>query len=200
MTKKLDKKEIKAHVDKGYIQAIVLFEMVGSPKEHIEQAMKLFMDNIRSDKDIITLKEDFEDTIETEGKMFSTAAEAEYLILGIEKLTWLAFNFMPASIDIKAPKELTFKEKDFTNWLNDLLAKLHEVNTVHTAMKSEHQAMVQNINALLRNNILLALHGEMTANEISKKVGIGSKQLLPFLEAMVKEGKLDHKGKKFKKK
>jgi len=198
--KKLTKKEIKEHLEKGYVHVNVIYEMIGNPKEHIEKTLRLFLENIERDPDIITLKKDFEETMELEEKgLFSTAAEVEYLILGIEKITWLAFNFMPASIEILGPKELTFTEKDFTNWLNDLLSKLHEVNTVHAALRNEHQALVRNVNALVRNNVILALDKPMTAAEIGKKVGIPTKQLLPFLEAMVKEGKLEHKGKHFSK-
>ncbi len=202
MVEKLSKKEIKKKIDEGYIRTIVLYELIGNPKEHIEKTMRVFLDNIASDEQIIVLREEVEETIELENGLFSSAAEVEYLILGLEKLTWLAFNFMPASIEIKEPKELTFREKDLTLWLNDLLSKLHEVNTAHAAIKNENQALVRNINALVRNSVLLAMKPEekLTAKEIGKRVGIAPDQLMPFLEAMIKEDKLEHKNHKFWKK
>ncbi len=175
--------------------------MIGSPKEHIDNTIKLFLDDIAQDESIILLRQDLEETIPLEGNMFSAAAECDYLIQGIEKLTWLAFNFMPASIEITAPKELTFRDKDFTNWLGDLLSKLHEVNTIHTGLKNEHAAMVKNINALVRNNILLALGKDsLTAAEISKRIGMSTKNVLPFLEALIKEQKIVHKNNKYSRK
>lgn len=199
---KLTKKEIKKLVDdEGYVHINVLFEIIGSPKNHVKDAMHLFLKNIAGDTNIKLLSEDLEEIIELEGGMFSIAAEVEYLVLGIEKLTWLAFNFMPASIEIKAPAELTFNDKDLSAWLNDLLAKLHEVNTIHTGLKSQYDAMVKNVNALVRNVVLLAVgEGQLTSKEIASKAGMSDKAILPFLEALIKEGKIVHDGKKYSKK
>ncbi|MBD3209446.1 hypothetical protein GF367_03430 [Candidatus Woesearchaeota archaeon] len=200
---KLDKKTRKEKLDDGWIHVNVLFEIVGNPKGHVEKSLNLFLDNINQDQHIITIAEDVEETIEVEQSkgLFSAAAEVEYLVYGLEKLTWFAFNFMPASIEVKAPGELTFKEKDFSNWMNDLLAKLHEVNTVHTSLKSEHQALVKNLNAAVRNNVLLATDGRaLDAGGVAKKVGMSEKAVLPFLDALVKDRKIEKKGKKYKKK
>jgi len=196
---KLGKKEIKEKIAEGYIHVVVLFEVIGSPKAHVEQAMKLFLENITKDSQVIGISEDIEEIIEVDGGLFSIAAEAEYLILGIEKLTWIVFNYMPASIEIKAPSELTFRDKDMGNWLNDLLAKLHEVNTIHTSLKSENEGLIRNLNVCIRNSILLTLSaGPQTSSEIAKKVGIGEPQALPFLEGLIKERKIAQDGKKYK--
>ncbi|MBN1275406.1 hypothetical protein JXA12_03880 [Candidatus Woesearchaeota archaeon] len=199
---KLSRKDVKEKVRDGWLRAVVLFEMVGSPKEHIEKTLQAFLDNINTDSNIITLSEDFEEAIEIDESngLFSVAAEVEYLVFGLEKLTWFAFNFMPASIEIKDPSELTFRERDFTNWMNDLLAKLHEVNTQFTALKTEKDGLLRNFNASIRNNVLLAVEGSMTPAEIAGRIGVQGKDLEPFLEAMVKEKRLVKDGKKYKKK
>ena len=198
-TSKLTRKEIKEKIEDGWVHVNIIFEMVGSPKEHIEKSMDAFLANIAGDDQITMLSEDREETIEVEDSkgLFSAAAEVEYLVYGIDKLTYIAFNFMPASIEIKAPKEMTFRDKDLTGWFGDMLAKLHEVNSVHAAVKGENKQLILTTNTLIRNNILLALEGEMTAKEIAGKVGMKEEHLLPFLEAMVKELRLEHKGKKF---
>jgi len=199
--KKFNKKDIKEKVDEGYIHVNILFEIVGQPKDHVSKAMKLFLENIDKEEHIIKVSEDFEEVIELGDGMFSMAAEMEYLILGIEKLTWFAFNFMPASIEIIAPEELTFAEKDLSNWMNDLLAKLHEVNMNHTNLKGSHKDLVKNLNATIRNSILLAIEqGPLTLKETSKKIGIGPENTQKFLDAMIKEEKLVLDGKKYKRK
>lgn len=197
MATELSKKEIKEKIDEGWVHSIVIFEMIGQPKDHVEKTLSLYMDNIRKDDNIISLKEDHEETIELDDGMFSLAIEAEYLVLGLEKLTWFAFNFMPASIEIKGPKELTFRDKDLTSWFNDLLAKLHEVNTIHTSLKGEHQELVKSLNAAVRNAILLCTDEPITSKEIGKKIGMTDKRTLLFLEAMMKEGRIKKQGSKF---
>lgn len=192
---KMGRKEIKQRVADGWIRATVLFEIAGNPKKHVEDTLKLYLDNISQDESIITLKEDLEEAINIEDQgVYSTAAEVDYLIYGLDKLTWFAFNFMPASIEVSDPGELTFSDKDFNNWMNDLLAKLHEVNTAHTGLKTEHQALVKNLNAAIRNNIFLAVDaGASAAEEIGKKAGMSAENVKKFLDKMVEEGKLSVK-------
>lgn len=201
--KKLSGKEKKEKLNEGWMHINVLFELVGNPKEHLEKTLQAFLDNINQDEHIITIKEEVEETLELEEDkgLFSAAAEVEYFVFGLEKLTWFAFNFMPASIEVKAPSELTFKDKDFSGWMNDLLAKLHEVNAMHTSLKSEHQQLVKNLNIAVRNNVLLATeHEALAVKEVAKKIGMGDTVVQQFLDALVKEGKLEEKGKKYKKK
>lgn len=199
--KKLSSKEIKQKVGEGWLHAIVIFELVGTPKDHVQKTMDAFLATIAQDDQVIELRKDLEEVIDAGDGLFSAAAEVDYLLLGLEKLIWLAFNYMPASIEIKAPAELTFRDKDMGEWLNDLLAKLHEINAVHTGMKSQHDALVKNLNAAIRNSVLLALGGgSLDAKALAVKVGVGEKQLAAFLEAMVKEGKLVLDGKKYRKK
>lgn len=197
----LSKKDIKRMIEEeGYIHANFLFEIVGNPKEHVETALKMFLENIDADQQVICLRKDVEEVIQLEGEdLFSVAAEVEYLVLGLEKFTWLAFNFMPASVEVIAPKEITFSDKDFGMWMNDLLAKLHEVNTMHTTVKSEHSALVKNLNAVIRNSIVLVLKGkEMTAEEIGPHLGMGEASVVKFLEAMEKEKKIVSKNGTYK--
>lgn len=163
--------------------------------------MKIFLENIDKEEHITALSTDFEEVMDVGEDMFSIAAEVEYLILGMENLTWLAFNFMPASIEIIAPEELTFAEKDLTNWLNDLLAKLHEVNVNHTNLKGTQDGLIKNLNATIRNSILLSMdHAPITLKEMSKKIGIGEENTQKFLDAMIKEDKIFFKDKKYSRK
>lgn len=199
---KMSAKERKQKIEEGWLHVSVLFELVGNPKKHIEETLQAFLDSINQDEHIITIKEDVEETLELEDSngAFSAAAEVEYLILGLEKLTWFAFNFLPANIEVKDPGELTFKDKDFSDWINDLLAKLHEVNAVHTSLKSEHQELIKNLNIALRNTILLAIeHEALTTKEIAKKAGLAEKTAQQFLDVMVKDGKVGLEGKKYRK-
>jgi hypothetical protein len=199
--KKLSSKDIKQKVSEGWIHTVVLFELIGMPKDHVKKTMDAFLVTIEQDDQVITLSKDVDEVVEIDGGLFSAAAEVDYLIFGLEKLIWLTFNYMPASIEIKAPAELTFRDKDMSEWLSDLLAKLHEINSIHTGLKSQHDALVKNLNAAIRNSVLLALGGEkLDAKAIAVKVGIGEAQVVAFLEAMIKEGKLVQEGKKYKKK
>ena len=49
------------------------------------------------------------------------------------------------------------------------------------------------MNALIQNGILLAVEKYHKPGEIGKKIGIPEKQLEPFFDALVKNGKIEKK-------
>ncbi len=187
----MDKAEIKAKINEGFIRVNVLFEVIGSPKEHVEGALKNYLENIKLTTNVIVLKEDLEEAEDLGNGLWSTFAEVDMMLKGLEKLTWLCFNYSPASVEIIDPPEFKFKEKQLSNWLNDLLAKLHEIGALSKQVSAENKMIVQNMNRLIKNAILVAVDdGHHTPQEIEKRTGIDYKQLKPFFEAMIKEGKI----------
>lgn len=194
-------REIKEKIkSEGYIQAIIIFEVVGSPKEYVEKALKNHLYKLKQDPSIEIIREEIEPPVRND-KLWSTLAEVEILVKGLEKFTWICMNFMPASIEVMAPKELVFKGRDLTNWLNDLLAKMHEIAMISQQLGQQNKLMLKNVNALARNAVLLSIEaGTGNPKEIAKKVGIAENDLKPLFDAMLKEGVIEKKGKGYTRK
>ncbi len=183
----------------GGVLAIVSFEVVGNPKEHVEKTIREFMENIRKDQQMKVVTADYgeaEEVKDSDG-LWSTFCDAEMLFDNLEKMNWLCVNFMPSSIDIIAPEELRFKDKDLTNWFNDILAKLHEVSIGYRQTLVKEELLTKNMNFLIQNAILLAAESVHDKKAIGEKIGIGAEQLEPFFEALLKNGKLDKKGEEY---
>ncbi|MGM5480921.1 MAG: hypothetical protein ACQESE_00775 [Nanobdellota archaeon] len=183
-------KEIKNHIEEGYLRAAVIFEVVGKPKEHVEKSLKAYLENLKTDEHIKIIDEDFEPTDEMEDGLFSTIAEVDLLAKGLEKLTWLSINYSPASIEIKEPSTFSFEQKDVDNWLNDLLAKLHEIGMVNKTIRNQNQGLIKNFNSMTRNAILLALKEPLELPEISKRIGMDEKHTQEFVKALLKENRV----------
>ncbi len=198
MVKEITSKEIKEHVEKGYIRANILFEIVGNPEEHVSKTMDALIKHLEQQKDIIFINKEVGEPEETKDGLFGSYCEADLLLKNFGKLTWVIFNFMPASVEIIDPAKLTLKDKELTDLTNDVLAFLHETNTRVIQTNSLNQGMLRSINALVRNSILLTLlNGSKTAEEISKMAGITTKDLEPVFEAMIKEKTLIKKEDKY---
>lgn len=195
----MNAREIKQKVDEeGYIQAIVMFEVVGSPKDYVSRALQNHLTKLKDNKSIIVLKEDAEEPEEQEDNLWSTFSEVEMLVKGLENFTWLCLTFMPASVEIMAPDNLIFKGRDLTNWLNDMLAKNHEIALLSQQVGQQNKIMLKSINALIRNSILVCIDaGIVKISEIAKKVGVSEKDLKPVFEAMIKEEKIKKEGKNY---
>ncbi len=177
--------QIREHLQKGWIRCIVTFEIVGKPEKHVETSLKGFLDNIKKDHRVVILQEELLDAAEVDDGLFSAVAEEEMLVKNLETLTWLSINFSPASIEIIEPTELEVQSRDITNWLNDLLANLHELSTNIRGDRNAVEHLSIAMNQLIQNSILLSLRtGSKTVAEISKAVGVHTEQLTPFLKVM----------------
>jgi len=193
-------KKGKTKIPPGWIKINMIFEMIGNPKEYIENTLKDYMINIGTDSNIKILEEDYGKAEEIEKGLFSTFVEANMLVNGLEKLTWLCMNFTPASIEIIEPSDFKFNAGRLQNWINDLLSNLHEVGIISKQIASENKLIVKNMNRLIKNNILLCINaGFDTPKEMEEKTGIPYKQLKPFFDALIKEGKLAVHENKYKK-
>ena len=188
--------EIKKLLEEGYLKIRVIFEIIGRPKEHIEQTIKAYIENIKTkETDIHVLSEDYEPAEELEGEdkegLFGVMAEVEMLVPNIQKLTWLVINFSPASVEVLEPSELTLDQRTIGEWITDMLAKLHEIGMFQKSIASQNEGLIRNFNAMTRNAIILCLQdSEKDINYISKKIGMNNEHTEKFLNALVKEGKI----------
>ena len=195
----LTSKEITDRLKKGWIRAIIVFELVGKPQAHIEQTIRGYIDTIRRDERIAFLNEEYAESEEHEDGMFSTFCETELLIDGLETVTWLSINFSPASVEILEPPELRIKDTELTNWYNDLISKLHEVSNVLREERSVNSHLTVSLNALIKNALKAALENDArTVEELSKILGIHHEQLAPFIKHLVEQKTLVAEGKSYR--
>ena len=177
---------IREHLVKGWIRAIVTFEVVGKPAKHIEQSLEDYIANIKQDHRIIVLQDEREPAIEHDDGLFSTFCELEAIFQDLETFTWLCINFSPASIEIIEPDEYRVGAREITNWLNDLLAKLHEVGQSYRLSKAGNENLTLAMNQLIKNAILLCLKtGTKTEPDLESETGIAKEQLDPFLKHLL---------------
>jgi len=179
--------------NKQRVTAKVIFEIVGNPKDHVVNALKKYIQLLKSDPAMKISDEYVAEPEEKEG-LWSTFAEMDVTVQGIDKLTWLCVNFTPASVEIMEPSSFEITDKGMTDWMNDLLSKLHEIGMHSKSMASENDLLKLNINRLIRNTIANALKyagKSLNHDELAKEVGIQDKEhIVPFLDAMLKEGRI----------
>lgn len=192
---KITQKEIRELRAKNWIRSLITFELVGKPREHIEQTMHSYIENIKNDDRIRAINEEFADAIELEDGLFSTFVEFEALVEDMETFTWICINFMPASIEILEPEVLTLSNRVMQEWFNDLLAKLHETSNILREERAITKGLTESVNVLIKNSIISTLaSGKKNAKEIQSMVGVQESQLLPFIKNLVKNNKIVDEG------
>jgi len=132
------------------IVAKIIMEMLGAPKEHVDDTMKLVMDKMSKDdkfKVIINKvfpSEEINDkklTGNKNVKFFSTFAEAELEFKQIEDLLGFCFDYMPSSVEILHPDGLKLSLPNMNNMINDLIARLHQYDMVLKNIHAQNMLM-----------------------------------------------------------
>lgn len=188
---------INERLNQGYIHARCIIEMAGKPKEHIEQTMGALLDTLKENKNIDIISKEIADAEEIKDQegFFSTFAELELLFKNIPAMVGFCFDYMPSSIEVLAPEEMKFKQRELSQILNELQGKLHTLNSAVKKFSMENNFLKSNINVLIKNiiSILLVKKGRK-CEDLAKVTGFKKEDLQAFLDQMVKENKLKKEG------
>lgn len=109
------------------IQAKIVVEILGTPKEHVEDTMKKVVEKLKNEEGVKLLRETTYKAEQVK-KMWSTFSDLEIEVEDISKLMGLCFDYMPSSVDILEPSKMDLETVKIADLLNDLLAKIHKTD------------------------------------------------------------------------
>lgn len=192
------KPEHREKIDKGGLLAKVIVEVLGTPKEHVEKTLKSVIEKIKEDESLSVLKGKVFKA-KPKGKFFTMFAEMEILFDDFSNLTIFCLDYLPSSVEIIEPLDFKAKSVNITHVLNDLLAKLHNVDMVMKSIQAKNLILERNSLNLLKNIVVLTLKDgkKKSLEELSKATGISIKALEPFLQNYLKDGAIKKVGKKY---
>ncbi|PIN71973.1 hypothetical protein COV21_03640 [Candidatus Woesearchaeota archaeon CG10_big_fil_rev_8_21_14_0_10_45_5] len=117
--------------------------------------------------------------------------ELDIRFRSIEGLFGFCIDFMPSSVDILEPEKIDYDSAELTRNVNDLMAKLHKIDSALKQVNVENELLQHNAMLLLRNNVIITLgEKKMNLKELSSRTGVPEEQLKNFLELWIKEGML----------
>ena len=168
----LKDKEIKQLIESGWIHSRIIIEVLGAPKEHVESTLKNFVDKLKKEADVKVLKEDFAEA-EKKEEFFAAFAEIELLAKGVDRFSWICFDYMPSSVEILDPESFSFEALDFAQFMNDLMARLHNMDMGLKNANAESILMRNNMDALMQNFVYLSLkHSSKSVDALAAELGI----------------------------
>ncbi len=173
----------------------VIIEMLGAPKEYIETTLKNYIEKLK--KDGIKIIKETVEPAQKQKELFSTFVELDIEFEKIEELLGFCFDSMPSSVEILEPEELKMTAGVLSDYLNDLQAKLHEVDMVVKTTRAQNKVLDKNAMNVFKNFVKYLCRDGMTTEEMSKIVGIEERQLQKFVDILVNEGKIKKEGDKY---
>jgi len=118
-------------------------EVLGSPKEHVDETLDKVITNLKEKVKINNVQK--HESKEMDNKMFSAFADIEFETDSMKSILEICFDFMPSSIEILDPAGITVDSNDLSEMLNDLLAKQHKYSFVLNKLKTENIYMMKKI-------------------------------------------------------
>ena len=174
----------------AHVRCKTIIEVLGKPKEHVENAIKEYIEHIKQDSELVVLNEDYSEAKE-QGKLWSKFVELDLVIKGTKKLIGFCFEYMPSSIEVLKPEHLIMTSHELSNFLNDLQARLHNVDMAVKQLKAENDFLKQNMSALIHNAIMISLKvSKLSLEQLSQITGVDRKEIEIFIEKMLKENKI----------
>lgn len=133
------------------VTAIMIVEIMGRPPEHLRKSLEEHIGKLDSVKGVEVINKDFSDTKEVEVDektpetrgLFTCFCEVEFSVESLAQLANVMFDFMPASIEVVDPSQITLSPEEATGFMNNLTGRLHRYDDVVKILKNQEIAMNQ---------------------------------------------------------
>lgn len=123
-----------------WIHAKLIVEIAGSPESHVAETLQLLAKKFADgNPEIKVIKADINPTkkIPDSEKFFSGFIEFEVEVASIAAMMGLIIDYMPSSIDIIGPENITESSINLAEILNDLAGRLHQYDATVKTLKAE---------------------------------------------------------------
>jgi len=192
----LNKKEIRERMEEGWIEASVMLQAIGKPEKDTQEFLEKNVSNIEKEDYCEIVKKDFFDG-EKKKEFFTKVVELTVLFKNVRSILQFSLDFMPASIEISHPSEINIKSSEFNNFINDNLARLHDLNIMIKTFDKQSKRLFSTQNALLKNITFVSLRqGAKSIEQLGRDAGVNPEFMEKVLNELiekkiiVKDGKL----------
>ncbi len=172
-----------------------IIEILGKPKEHVDQSLKEYIQRLKEDERYEVSHVSFADLKKQEDEeMWATFAEADISTESVDNIISFCFDYMPSLLEILKPESLTLSAEALSLFLNDLQARLHQVDMIAKKVKLDNDFLKHNQSNLLKNYIMVLLKANnFTSEQLSSLTGVGKDKLEDYLDQLIDEGKINLK-------
>ncbi|MEK6918958.1 MAG: hypothetical protein AABW73_02870 [Nanoarchaeota archaeon] len=138
------------------IKASIIFEIIGRPAEFLVESLEEVVKKVSEEKGVKIIKSTVHQPKDVPDKkgIYSSFVEVEADFDNQDSLFMTMFNYMPANVEIVKPEEWKFTINEFNIFVNELLRKLHQYDSLAKAFileKNNMQAYINEMQEKLQN-------------------------------------------------
>jgi len=151
-------------MSKKPITALMIIEMIGRPKEHLEETFKEYIKKMGSEKDVTLINEKIhepkkieykpdekKEETNVEAELFLTFAEIEIESKDIITLMRIIFNYLPSHVELISPEYLELKNIDFNELFNEVIRRIHEYDNITKSVLMKNKIMHDQFQQIINN-------------------------------------------------
>ena len=144
---------MKTEETKG-INAILVFDVIGKPPEHLTETLNDIIKKIDEEKGVsVKGKKINEPVFMRDQKEFYTSfAEVEVEVEEILYLAMLMFKYMPAHVEIISPELITLTNNGWGEIFSELTRRLHGYDEVARVIQMEKNILEKKLKDLMDKN------------------------------------------------
>lgn len=125
------------------IKAMMIFEVIGKPPEHLIETLETLIKNIDGEKgvEVVSKKLGEPSLMKDQKDFYTNFAEIEVHVEKLFELVMIMFKYMPAHIDVLGPEKISMSNNDWNHILNELTRRLHGYDEIARVLMAEKAAM-----------------------------------------------------------
>ncbi len=118
-----------------------IIEILGRPANFIVEQLNKVVEKLEEEKGVKVLDKKIHEPKSREGGLFTTFAEIEAQVDTIQELANVIFKYMPSHIEVIDPQETMLKNFELTDFLNEIIARLHKYDEIAKTLYFENRKL-----------------------------------------------------------
>jgi len=172
----------------------MIVEIMGRPPEHLSESLKKHIGLLDKVKGVKVVNKTFSDPkIAAEEKdLYTCFSEIEFECQNLKQLADVMFDFMPSSVEVVDPANVSLAADEATSLLNNLTGRLHRYDEVAQTIQNKEKQMM---NQFKMAQQLLLGHGIIDKKGKVLKLTEEMKKAVEEAKKKAKEEKSENKEK-----
>jgi hypothetical protein len=136
------------------INAIMIFDVIGTPPEHLKETLNTLIDEINKEKGVKVSSRKVNEPVlmKDQTDFYTTFAEVEITAEEISQVVLLMFKYMPANVEIISPEHISISNNNFSDVLSEITRRLHSYDEVVRIMQVEKEILEKKLREILNQS------------------------------------------------
>lgn len=133
------------------INAILVFDVIGKPPEHLTETLNDIIKKIDEEKGVSVKEKKINEPVfmKDQKEFYTSFAEIEVEVEEILYLAMLMFKYMPAHVEVISPELITLVNNGWNEIFNELVRRLHGYDEIARVIQMEKSILEKKLKGLI---------------------------------------------------